>query len=253
MNIYKNNYDMSRIKYNIPPLVEVIFQLRFPTILSLNSQSPVVFQEKIREKYPYYRETTQEIRENKPDGQSRLIRVIKNHEFVSKDRKRKINLEGTFIAFSTHSYTVWEDYLAELKEIIELFESCYNPSFYTRIGLRYVDVIQRSKWGLLECKWSELIKPTVLGFMTDETDSYSMNAESKNKDGISSTKYHFELAQINGSTEKVFLIDCDYFVEKAIEREEFVELSHILHKCSSNFIQASITNKLHEAMLPVII
>lgn len=244
---------MARIKYEIPPLVEVIFQLRFPTILSLNSQSPVVFQEKIREKYPYYRETTQEIRENKPDGQSRLIRVIKNHEFVSKDKKKKINLESTFIAFSTHSYTVWEEYIAELKEIIELFETCYNPSFYTRIGLRYVDVIQRSKWNLQEFTWSELIQPAVLGFMTDETDSYTMNAESKNEDGISSTKYHFELAHINGSTEKVFLIDCDYFVEKAIERDEFIDLSDTLHKCSSNFIQASITDKLHEAMRPVTI
>ena len=42
-----------RVKYNRCPLVEVIFQLRFPTILSINSKQPADFQEKIRKEYPF--------------------------------------------------------------------------------------------------------------------------------------------------------------------------------------------------------
>ena len=36
-----------RVKYQEAPLVEVICQLRFPTILSINANEPVEFQEAI--------------------------------------------------------------------------------------------------------------------------------------------------------------------------------------------------------------
>lgn len=49
-----------RVKYNRCPLVEVIFQLRFPTILSINSKQPADFQEKIRKEYPFYDEGIEE-------------------------------------------------------------------------------------------------------------------------------------------------------------------------------------------------
>lgn len=49
-----------RAKYKNCPLVEVIFQLRFPTILSINTKQPAEFQEKIRRDYPYYDEGIEE-------------------------------------------------------------------------------------------------------------------------------------------------------------------------------------------------
>ena len=43
-----------RVRYKNSPLLEVIFQLRFPTILTINANPPVEFQEKIRNEFPYY-------------------------------------------------------------------------------------------------------------------------------------------------------------------------------------------------------
>ena len=65
-----------RAKYKNCPLVEVIFQLRFPTILSINTKQPAEFQEKIRIDYPYYDEGIEEQNESPlPMGNSCTLLV----------------------------------------------------------------------------------------------------------------------------------------------------------------------------------
>ena len=46
--------DNSRYSYVNSPLIEVICQLRFPTILSIGSTDPAQFQEAVREEFPRY-------------------------------------------------------------------------------------------------------------------------------------------------------------------------------------------------------
>ena len=41
-----------RVRYENPQLVEVICQLRFPEILTINASEPAAFQERIRRDYP---------------------------------------------------------------------------------------------------------------------------------------------------------------------------------------------------------
>jgi uncharacterized protein (TIGR04255 family) len=77
-----------------------------------------------------------------------------------------------------------------------------------------------------------------------------MQAESKNTDGESSTIYKFELGQLKSTGEKVFLIDCDYYIAKEIDITRYLESADLLHDCSSNFIQSAITEKLSKAMVP---
>ena len=43
-----------RYQYARPPLVEVICQLRFPTILAIGAQEPAAFQEAVRRDFPQY-------------------------------------------------------------------------------------------------------------------------------------------------------------------------------------------------------
>ena len=81
MNEYK------RVRYQKSPLVEVIFQLRFPTILSINAKQPMEFQDKIREKYPFYQEGDEQQNEMiiGPDGNPVQIKTssAKNYAFIS--------------------------------------------------------------------------------------------------------------------------------------------------------------------------
>ena len=48
-----------RVVYEQNPLDEVICQLRFPAVLRIDSESPVRFQEAVRNQYPLFQERTQ--------------------------------------------------------------------------------------------------------------------------------------------------------------------------------------------------
>ena len=46
--------EYQRFRYARPQLMEVICQLRFPTILAIGAQEPAAFQEAIRQDFPRY-------------------------------------------------------------------------------------------------------------------------------------------------------------------------------------------------------
>ena len=187
-----------RVKYNRCPLVEVIFQLRFPTILSINSKQPADFQEKIRKEYPFYDEGIEEQNELliNTNGKSAQVKSSqnKNYSFVSVDKTYKVNLTSTFIAISTRKYTQWEEFSEKVRQVVKAFQETYEVPFYTRVGLRYIDVIQRSVLGLSNEKWSDLVKPHVLGVVTqfeDGMNSYVSQAEFKDPtdEGLLGVRY----------------------------------------------------------------
>ncbi len=247
-----------RVRYQKSPLVEVVFQLRFPTILIINSNQPVDFQERIRERYPFFEEQTEEqgdilVNPQLKAAQMRKIGENKNYNFISADNQYKVNLTPSFISISTKNYTQWEKFREHIKFVIPVFEEIYKPSFYTRIGLRYIDVIVKSKLGL-ECEWTELIKPHILGMINKEYEkgvkSYVSISEYQTKiEGVLSTS-RFELVHVNNEQDLSLLIDCDYYSMGVVDTENMNDLSEKLHDASSNFIQSAITEKLYTAMEP---
>lgn len=246
-----------RVKYNRCPLVEVIFQLRFPTILSINSKQPADFQEKIRKEYPFFDEGIEEQNELliNTNGNSAQVKSSqnKNYSFVSVDETYKVNLTSTFIAISTRKYTQWEEFSEKVRRVVKAFQETYEVPFYTRVGLRYIDVIQRSVLGLSNEKWSDLVKPHVLGVVTqfeDSMNSYVSQAEFKDSTDDICTKTHFEFVNVNNSDENSLLIDCDYFKTEKVNVESMMDVATVLHSHSSNFLMTAITEKLNDAMEP---
>ena len=83
--------DRERYLYRKPQLVEVICQLRFPTILSISAREPADFQEAIRKEFPQYKRL-QEQTQPKVAGAPGSLRVeegekITNYQFLSADGK----------------------------------------------------------------------------------------------------------------------------------------------------------------------
>lgn len=246
-----------RVRYKKCPLVEVIFQLRFPTILSVNAKQPAEFQEAIRKQFPFYEEGVEQQNEfliTPAIGQAQMRTTQnKNYSFVSTDNMYKVNLTSTFLSISTLNYSQWEDFSKRIKYASEIFESIYEPAFYTRVGLRYIDVIERSALGLTGRKWIELVQPHVLGIAAIEdyrVNSYSSETEFKDtEDGIN-TKTHFEFVHANGNEETSLLIDCDYYKNDTTSTKQMLSVADRLHVHSSRFLRTAITDELHNAMKP---
>ena len=107
---------IERVRYGKCPLVEVAYQLNFPTILSIEAEMPVKFQNEIRKAFPQYQIQTEqenEITVNitgedvNPMFKHRSVRKL--HQFISEEGKWKITLAKNQLAISTLKYEQWED------------------------------------------------------------------------------------------------------------------------------------------------
>ena len=140
--------------YDKNQLVEVICQLRFPSVLRIDTESPTAFQDAIRKPgahrgYPMYI-----LKRNLPFQLSfptaklpppLAAMTSTMHEFASEDGHCKINLNRDFLAISTTKYTRWQDFGEDIHRVLELFKSEYSPSFFSRVGLRYRNEFKRTE------------------------------------------------------------------------------------------------------------
>ena len=167
-----------RCRYEKPQLLEVICQLRFPTILSIGANEPAEFQDAIRGAFPKYSALTERpapkiVGAGTAAPQLEPAKPITNYNFLSLDGRWKLNLTQSFIALSTTAYSGWEEFAARLDKPLAKFIALYKPAAFERIGLRYVNAFSREALGLENTPWRELIAPEycgVLGFEeVDET------------------------------------------------------------------------------------
>ena len=249
-----------KIQYEKSPLVEVICQLRFPTILAIGGRDPVDFQELVRGDLPRYAQQTE-----KRDGQS-----VKTHSFLSAGGEYKLSLTSTFIALSTRGYTNWKNFAGYLDEPLSHFISVYRPAYFERIGLRYINGISREKLDLEDARWSELVAPQYLGVLalgdTDEkqVSKASADTEMKLRDGCSlrihagpgllkrSVSGPDGVREVRENTPR-FIFDQDIYASGNIPLQSAAEVLETLHDHADRIFEGAITDKLHDAMEPVYI
>ena len=144
------------------PLIRVIFQARFPPILSIRKEDTVSeFQEAIRDAYPYLRKDTSA---NVTIGNDSNISEEIIWRFVNSDKSEAmwcVSLGVNFVALETIAYQSRDDFLARLRKVLISVENCFKPATAERIGLRYVDQL---KGDALE-RAGNLVQPGVFGIL----------------------------------------------------------------------------------------
>ena len=163
--------------YEVNPLNEVICQIRYPTILKAAAERPIEFQDAVRGSYPLYEEKTPSIGlpPQLQEGIDQLMAALpipvppalREHHFFAEDRARSISLTHEFIAVIESNYTRWEHFRGSIKKAEETFHQIYQPAFYQRVGLRYVDVLARDKFGMSDVPWSRLLNQSLIGMLGD--------------------------------------------------------------------------------------
>ncbi|MDR3238226.1 MAG: TIGR04255 family protein [Spirochaetia bacterium] len=260
--------DYPRVHYKKNPLLEVVCQVRYPRILSIEGEVPSVFQNKIIGQFPilqtaneYQQQVSVDMTNDNPIPHITQIEKRPNYAFVSDDEKWKVNLTSTFLSFSTIHYSSWEEFYKKIASLIEIFQGIYPTPFYERVGIRYIDAFTRSKLNLDNIGWQELIQLSALGFLSND------NIKDNIKSFTSSTEFDAGnnlFARINTSLgyvnfgdiqaqlperELSFIVDSDIFAFK-MKKEELTSRFENLHKVSTNIMRSVITDTLHNAMEP---
>jgi uncharacterized protein (TIGR04255 family) len=258
--------DSERVVYRRNPLVEVICQLRYPTILSISANPPAAFQERIRNEYPLLAEKLPDVNVELPRGvPPDVVEMIRGsiskrkpvgYDFASADGKWKVSLTQDFLSLSTTDYTQWEGFREHLKGPLEALIAIYNPAFFIRIGLRYQDLIQRSLLGISEnTKWSELIKPHIAGVqaapeLDGAVEEFMGQLLINLPEFNGKVRINYGIAQRVGSVENCFLIDSDYHTGDRTQNESVTRILDYFNRQSGRLFRWCIEPSLHQAMEP---
>ena len=244
-----------RVIYSKNPLVEVICQVRFPAVLRIDSEVPADFQDRVRDRFPIYREEVEPL--DLPKQFSDLIgarlpssRVIR--AFHSEDENWSLTLNRESMSVSTKKYETWEEFKTYLEPPLRALNEVYQPAFYSRVGLRYRDLINRVALGLGDCKWPALLKSDIAGELVSQDLIGQINSTSR-QILISLTPGPGQVLLQHGLTDEdsgqCYIIDCDFSTQKTGVEHAFERLD-IFNRESGRLFRWCISDRLHNAMAP---
>jgi uncharacterized protein (TIGR04255 family) len=254
--------ESNRVVFSRNPLAEVTVQLRFPPILRIESEAPAHFQEAIRTAYPLYRKVrSSQLPPDLPAPVRNLIQGMGaaagpiQHLFETQDRTLVVSLSCEALSFKTTGYSRWEAFLEQLDALRSTLEQVYRPASYSRVGLRYVNIVRRSILGLQNVSWSNLLNPSIGGALTaseiaDNIDSASSELHCKLDGENSFVTLRTGIALAEPEKEKCFFINCDFHTHKRTEIANVTATLNHFNRTAGNLFRWAIREQLHDALQP---
>ena len=228
-------------------------------ILSINSNDPVEFQEKIKHRFPIYKLTVdnQQEMEFNPNTESIFLKGKKtynNHNFISQDGHYKVNLTSDFIAISTNNYTKWDTLFEMFELVFDSFQKIYQSPFFERIGLRYVNAFSKEKLMLGNALWKDVLNNNYIGALSfipeQRVKNNNIVFEYELDEPTTRAKINAGLGTLN-NVDKVFIFDCDLICIKQINKEEIYVIIQKLHDNEVRIFEDFLSEALKKYMEPI--
>lgn len=238
-----------RCLYSKNQLGEVICQLRFPEILTIEANLPAQFQDAIRQVFPRY-----SMRKEGPAGKQ-----TNNYQFATEDGVWRVNLTSKFISLACSRYRSWEEFAKMLDKPLAAFIQIYQPAYYERVGLRYLNFISRQALELESTPYRELIAPCYLGVLAeDDVNETAVTRATVDTElalrGGCRVKIHAGPGKItrNGQEdpEVRFIFDQDLYMPGNIPVNVSAGALQTLHAQAYGIFRHAISDTLHDAMEP---
>lgn len=254
---------VDRVIYGKTPLKEVVCQLRFPRILRIDADVPAAFQERVRSEYPIVQSS-----QFGPDVQlpPELRPTVEFHfaggptksqtfDFLSDDHAWQIGLTSEFIALTTTSYVRWEQFRDRIHSAVNAFVEIYNPADFTRVGLRYVDLITRSELKLNNVAWPELLNPNLCGELAspelkDEIHEARRQLLVTLPGKGRAVRVRHGLQRKDKTGEQCYLIDADFFTPEKTGTSDAISSLNEFRSHAGRLFRWCIQRRLHDAMEP---
>ena len=253
-----------RCLYRNNQLGNVICQLRFPEILTIEASVPAQFLEAIRVDFPRY-----SVRKEAPapkisgvPGNLTLQNApaTNNYQFLSQDGIWRVNLTSRFISLACTRYTCWEDFAKWLDKPLAAFIQVYKPAYFERIGLRYMNFFSRKALKLEGVPFRELFAPCYLGPLAEEdvaeqsSTQCTVETELAIRGGCR-VKLHAGPGMVKAGgqapdREVKFIFDQDLFMTGNVPVNLSAGALETLHSQAFSIFRGALTDTMHSALEP---
>lgn len=252
-----------RVVYGANPLSEVICQLRFSPLLSLSAQLPVEFQQRIRVDYPMLSISQGMMVQFAGPAVPQPPTPENTYIFTTPDGTWAVHLAKDSLALTTRAYERWESFRQRWNTLLDHFWMLYGPISPLRIGLRYQDVIDRSRHELGNEPWTHWIKPQVLGVLADAIWDDTQQHQAVTVLPLDDDSGHLLMRTglvFNEQTQRqAFLIDSDFYAEFSTSPTLEPNVAGVLARLDRFNAEAGglfrwcITDELHTALHPSLV
>ena len=251
---------VERVVYEKSPLVQVLCQVRYPAVLKIESELPAAFQERVRDAYPIFERTTESVLGTMPKGVGALLSAPSfedrvHSKFSTEDGNWTLSLLRDSMSLTTGKYTRWREFRRMVVPCLQALVEIYKPSYYTRVGLRYINRIERSKLNLENVAWSELITPAVLGELaSSEIASCALEASRRLRLQVPGLPdligLQHGLHEEEGEAEHAYMIDFDFYIDKKTGVPDASEILDRFNRHADRVFRWCILDRLHHAIGP---
>ncbi len=224
-------------------IVEIVAQVRFPSVLTISSAPPAAFQERVRSQYPVFG----------------LSQDRQAYVFQSENRQWTLTLGSDFMAVVTPRDAGWDLFKTHLAGAMQALTEIYRPQFFSRVGLRLRHVIRRSAYGLAGQDWSQLLHPHLAatcawpelgGDVQVSRGELVLGYKGK----PDQTRIGHGLILIQGpqgeNREVAYLLDHDLFVEARVGTGEVFKCLDGYYREAQRVFRLCLTDRLIRAMAP---
>ena len=252
-----------RLFYKRNPLANVIVQFRFPPLLEIEANLPTDFQKQIVGICPDY-SVTQMVQQQvniRGDGQNpipswQIQSPVTNKVYIFQNlaEKKAIELAMNSLTVTFSKYVRWEEFRDVFMLTKAALENIYGISYYTRIGLRYIDKFQMEKLNFRkkDKEWKGLINSAFLGLASiDSTQIMAFQNINEVSLGEHKAKAVIKTASLRGSEDKKIggiVLDYDCSIEECTQKDELPQRLEFLHTQSRNIFEFAIRQELRNAM-----
>lgn len=222
-------------QFKSAPLVETIFEIRFPAELAIE-YSKDKYYEKIKEEFPQI---------FIPKTITSEAYALEPYQFLNTEGTQLILLAINKFAFITRIYENFQTFKQECLNCLTPFLELYNKiSTLKRVGLRYVNHIPVSKEG----EFIPVEKYLNFGYKLPDTISNRLSlfsSEFVTKVGNGKLR---AIIQYESSPKDIIILDFDYFLEKQLSSSEISTYLEESHRHTEEIFLSLITEEYKKIM-----
>jgi uncharacterized protein (TIGR04255 family) len=198
-------------------LKTAVCELRFPTLLELDSpRPPLEFARALRHEYP-----TQEVVSSLNLGTTAKQAA---HVFKSKKGLWAVTLRTSSLALETSRYDSFDEFESRIGMLVEACQSFIDSDFFTRIGVRYVNAFPYDREAIAEWINPELVGSLHKGAFGDAIE-FSQQVRGTTEVG----GFLMQHGIVQDGKEPSYGLDLDFYAED-VDVKSAMQVVRELHK-----------------------